>query len=68
MKVIIVQSFEGYPDKPEGPGRHFEAGPDAVDVPDEFGALIVKKGHAKPADGAAPVAATPVVEAAHEAQ
>jgi hypothetical protein len=64
MKVIIDQDFEGYPDAPDRPGRHFKAGAEPIEVPDAFGKMIVAKGHAHAAP--ADVAAAPVPAVEHK--
>lgn len=62
MKVIIDQNFEGYPDAPDRPGRHFRAGPEPIEVPDAFGKLIIAKGHAHAAATDVAHAPAPAVE------
>lgn len=62
MKVIILENFEGWPDpaKDDQPGVHYKADPEEIEVPAEFGKLIVAKGHARAGqDGAAASLAEP---------
>lgn len=53
MKVDIKESFEGFPDGTDASRTFYAAGAKDVEVPDEFGDLIIAKGHAEKPAGAA---------------
>lgn len=46
MKIEILTTFTGFPDDTEASQTLFEAG-STVEIPDAFGALIVRKGLAR---------------------
>lgn len=52
MKVVIIQSFEAYPNGEDKDPVAYLAGDREIEVPDAFGKLIIEKGHAKAASGA----------------
>ena len=68
MKVIIQQNFEGYPDGPDKPSRHYVAGKESIDVSDDFGKLIVGKGLAVAAGGVVSADLADGAEGTHAAQ
>lgn len=49
-RVIILRDFTGYPGGDERSEQRFRAGPEAIEVADDFAELIVAKGHARRAD------------------
>lgn len=54
MKVVIIQSFEAYPNGEDKDPVAYLAGDREIEVPDDFGKLIIGKGHAKAASASAP--------------
>lgn len=58
MRVLILQSFTGFPDGSDASERHFAEGEVADDLPDDFAALIIAKGHAVANDASAPTPPT----------
>lgn len=49
MKVVIIQSFEAYPNGEDKDPVAYLAGDREIEVADDFGNMIIKKGHAKAA-------------------
>jgi hypothetical protein len=47
MRVEILESFTGFPDDTDASRTEYAPGGPAIDVPDDFGAMIVAKGLAR---------------------
>ncbi len=62
MQVLIECEFDGYPNGDKAAPVTFKPGEKPVDVPDDFGEMIVKKGLARAASSSAASPAAPATD------